>query len=108
MKFTCTCGYLIHDHTDGQSAKARLIPDQDWNPFWDHADQLIADLAAGKIDQDAVAMELRKRLRGASRQAWQCPSCGRIHIDARQPQLHSFTPDSAAAPKTLFQTGDKD
>lgn len=100
MKIECPCGALIHDGTDNLPHKAHFITDQDWDAFWDEVDAAIEKSGPSARDKEAAVM----RLRGLRvfRMAWQCSTCGRIHVDDASHEAWSFAPDADDTPKRIF------
>ena len=90
MKFECLCGTLIPDQTDALPHKARIVADQDWFDLSESTDV-------------RTSGEITLTLWRATRIAYQCRECGRIWINDKAGTLHSFVPDSAEAPRDLFQ-----
>lgn len=101
MKIACTCGATIHDAADGQRGKAHVIPDTALNPLLDALDDLILKRCTTDAGREAACTQLRNLLTKATRQAWQCATCGRLHIDDAGRKLQAYTPEAGAS-KTLF------
>lgn len=101
MKFACTCGATIHDATDGQRGKAHIIPDAALHPLMDAFDDVILKRCTTEAGREAACTELRSLLTKATRQAFQCATCGRLHIDDAGRKLNAYAPEGAAS-KTLF------
>jgi hypothetical protein len=101
MKIHCTCGATIHDATDGQRGKAHIIPDTALHPLLDAVDDLILKRCTTEADREAACTRLRTLLTKATRQAWQCATCGRLHIDDAGRKLNAYTPETGAS-KAVF------
>ena len=101
MKIACTCGATIHDAADGQRGKAHITPDTALHPLLDALDDLILKRCTTQADREAACTHLRSLLTKATRQAWQCATCGRLHIDDAGRKLNAYAPEGAAS-KTLF------
>ena len=101
MKIACTCGATIHDAADGQRGKAHVIPDTALHPLLDALDDLILKRCTTDAGREAACTQLRNLLTKATRQAWQCATCGRLHIDDAARKLQAYTPEAGAS-KTLF------
>ncbi len=83
MKIHCACGAVLPDQSDFLSFKAHLVADRDWEDF-------VAPSETGReIDASFV------------RHAYQCPECGRLHVEDAARRLHAFSPDEAAVPQLL-------
>ncbi len=103
MKFSCDCGRVIPDQTDDLPHKAHLIPDQLWNSLWEQIDaSILLPLSQQKLTEEAASMKLRTLLNDAVRLAYQCPDCGRLFVDVRQPEMPAFIPADATVPRDLF------
>jgi hypothetical protein len=100
MKIECPCGYLIHDGADNLPHKAHFITDQDWEGFWEEVDAAVEKSGPSARDKEAAVMRLRSLK--VFRQAWQCRSCGRLHVDDASHTAWPFAPDPGGAPPTLF------
>jgi hypothetical protein len=101
MKIDCTCGATIHDATDGQPDKAHIIPDVSLFPLLDAFDDVLLNRCATAADREAACTHLRSLLTKATRQAWQCAACGRLHIDDAGRKLNTYAAQDAAS-KKLF------
>jgi hypothetical protein len=108
MKIRCQCGAMIRDQTDNLPHKGHLIPDQEWLPVYDGIDVVIDDLAAGRVDAETASMKIRSILGNASRHVYQCKECGRLLVDDRQRQLHTFAPASADMCKEILRSREGD
>ena len=108
MKITCHCGALVRDQTDNLPHKGHLIPDQEWFPVYDAIDVVIDDAVAGRLDAEAASMKIRSILGTAARHVYQCRECGRLFVDDRQHQLHTFAPASADTGREILRSRDGD
>jgi hypothetical protein len=108
MKITCHCGALIRDQTDALPHKGHLIPDQEWFPVYDSIDLVIDDVVAGRSDAEAAYTKIRSILGTAARHVYQCKKCGRLFVDDRQHQLHTFAPTSAETCREILRNRDGD
>ena len=103
MKFSCDCGRIISDQTDALPHKAHLIPDQLWNSLWDEIDaNILLPLSQRRLTEEAASMRLRTLISNATRLAYQCPDCGRLFLDVKQPALHAFVPADVATPRDIL------
>ncbi len=101
MKFVCPCGATIHDAADGQRGKAHIIPDRALHPLMDALDDLVLKRCTTQAGREAACTQLRSLFVKATREAWQCASCGRLHIDDAERKLHSYMPEGSAS-KSVF------
>lgn len=100
MKFECPCGHLISDGTDNLPNKAHFIADQDWDRFWDEIDAAVEKSGPSARQKEAAVMRLRSL--DLFRLAWQCPSCGRVHLDDASHTVQSFAPEPGDEPMGIF------
>lgn len=108
MKIGCHCGAALSDQADGLPHKAHLIPDQEWFPVFDGLEAVIDEVVAGRTDAEAAYMKMRSILGTAARLVYQCQACGRLFVDDRQHQLHTFTPASAETDREMLRSRDGD
>ncbi len=106
MKITCQCGALITDHADALPHKGHLISDQEWFPVFDGIDSVIDEVAAGRSNAEAACMKIRSMLVTASRNIYQCKRCGRLFVDDRQHQMHTFVPATAETCREILRSSD--
>jgi len=104
MRFACACGSMIYDGTDDLPHKARVIPDQRWNSLFDAIDDLIEHHCATSAARAAACTKIRTLVNDATRSAWQCASCGRLHLDDASRRLRSFAPETPDTPRNLFRS----
>ncbi|AYZ65202.1 hypothetical protein EGY31_17865 [Burkholderia multivorans] len=83
MNFACICGTVIYDQTDFLANKAYLIADQDWEDFAE------ASQSRGYVDHSYA------------RACYQCPSCGRLHVDDNERRLIAFAPEATGTQPVL-------
>ncbi|NKB72341.1 MAG: hypothetical protein GKR89_35140 [Candidatus Latescibacteria bacterium] len=102
MKITCPCNRQLVDSTDALPYKAHIISDRDWHPILDAIDAAIEETGSSRAARETACMAIRSLLNGKTRQAWQCPACGTLYLDAEENQLHRFTPASETVPKDLL------
>jgi hypothetical protein len=107
MKISCDCGATIIDQADSLLQKGHLIPDQEWFPVCDGIDAVIDDVAARRTNAEAAAMQVRSILITAARLAYQCRECGRLFVDDRQHQLHTFAPTSTETSREILKSRDE-
>ena len=100
MKINCECGCRIIDSTDGHSTKGHLIPDKDWNRFWDAIDDAIVKSGRTPKDKEKAAMDLRQM--SLFRTMWQCPECGQLFIDDQNYELNIFNPTTDSTSKEIL------
>lgn len=96
MFISCRCGERVTDNTDYIPWKARLIPDMQWEEL-----MLILEAGGERIDRHPHAKQqafhaMWSALKPLFRSAWQCSSCGRIYVENKAGELHSFVPESSA------------
>ncbi len=101
MKIDCPCGATIHDAADGQRGKAHIIPDVSLHPLLDAFDDLLLKRCTTAAEREAACTHLRSLLVKATRQAWQCGTCGRLHIDDAGRRLNAYAPEGAASKAVL-------
>lgn len=101
MKIECACGAHIHDGTDNLAHKAHLMPDQEWDAFWNAVDDAVEKSGPAADDKAAACMRLRMQSFG-HRLMWQCRQCGRLYIDDRHHRLQCFAPASESVPKDIL------
>lgn len=104
MKITCQCGALLVDQTDALPHKGHLIPDQEWLPLLEAVDSAIDQVAAGRLAAEAACMQIRRLLGAVSRLAYQCRQCGRLLVDDREHQLHTFAPVSTETTREILRS----
>lgn len=85
---------MISDHTDCLPYKAHFVADQDWFGVFDALDQIVADVAAGRMTADDAQTAVRRACVKASRQMYQCGKCGRLLVADLKHNLHSYAPSS--------------
>ena len=108
MRIDCPCGATVRDPTDNLPHKGYLIPDQEWLPVYDGIDAVIDDLVANRADTETAYMKIRSLLGTAARHVYQCKACGRLFVDDRQYQLHTFIPATAETCKEILRSRDGD
>lgn len=101
MKIQCPCGATIHDAGDGLPGKAHLIPDVSLFPLLDAFDELLLKRCTTAAEREAACTHLRSLLTKATRQAWQCNACGRLHIDDAARKLNAYAPEAGASKKVF-------
>ena len=103
MKIQCACGATIHDGTDDLLHKAHVIPDQLWNKLFGDIDDLIENRCATATQRDAACTQIRSLIGAATRLAWQCAACGRLHLDDAGRRVQTFPPETSDTPRELFR-----
>ncbi len=88
MKLHCVCDQVIRDQTDALPFKALLVADQDLDDF--------SEAAKGVVD-DPIG-----RWVALSRAMYQCPRCGRLHVEDTAGVFRSFLPEDPATSKGLL------
>ncbi len=101
MKINCPCGATIHDAGEGQRTKAHFIPDTALHPLLDAFDELLLKRCTTAAEREAACTHLRSLLTKATRQAWQCNTCGRLHIDDAARKLNAYAPEAGASKKVF-------
>ena len=101
MKIDCTCGATIHDAGDGLPGKAHVIPDTALHPLMDTFDEIVLKRCATETEREAACTHLRSLLTKATRQAWQCATCGRLYIDNAARKLNAYVPEGGASKSVL-------
>ena len=104
MKFQYACGNLIYDGGDDLPHKAHVIPDQRWNALFEAVDEVIEHRCATAEQRNAACTKVRALVVETARLAWQCSTCGRLHLDDAAPRVQSFTPETPDMPRDLFRT----
>ncbi len=93
MNFDCRCGYRFHDNTDELRFKAHILPDQDFNEFYNLLE------AAGKPHNEEEQHHLFDQIDDLLKTCiYQCPECGRLFLENRTGGLTMFTPSDTAEP----------
>jgi hypothetical protein len=103
MKLSCQCGAAIYDGTDDLPHKAHFIPDQLWTKLFDDIDVVVERHCATPAERDAACTKLRALIGAASRTAWQCTACGRLHLDDLSHRVRTFRPDASDTPSDVFK-----
>ncbi|MBP3460265.1 MAG: hypothetical protein J6K58_13730 [Lachnospiraceae bacterium] len=100
MHFYCICGKRITDQTDFLSYKAHVLPDQDYEDFWNGIDQLVDDETMNHREKENI----RFSCSSMGRYMYQCPECGRVILEDIEDnsKLHFFKPESAVVSKKLL------
>jgi hypothetical protein len=101
MKFACPCGATIHDAGDAQPGKAHIIPDRSFFPLMDALDELVLKRCATATQREAACTHMRSLIVKATRHAWQCAACGRLHFDDAARTLNTYAPEEGAS-KSIF------
>ena len=91
MKLRCECGEIISHQTDYLPYKAYFIADQDWFGVLDAIDQIVSDVAAGRMTVDDAQRLIRCAHVAASRHMYQCGKCGRLLVDDLQRKTNRFS-----------------
>lgn len=117
MKFVCECGEGLVDRGDALPFKAGLLPDQDFFGFLDRLRGLLDGLISPDNGRGATAtvqvVPLRNKLQrelsllvGQSfRHIYQCPECGRLHVDSLDGRRgYSFIPEESNTPHDLLRS----
>ncbi len=104
MKFTCVCGYIISDNTTNHYCKAHLIADQDIDYLYSDLHNLIEEaFKLGQLNSNTDDTKNRlsrlqsqkvRLISGYRRIMYQCPNCGRLHINDKSNQTHIYHPDN--------------
>jgi hypothetical protein len=92
MKIHCDCGNIISDSTDNIKYKGRMIPDKNWDDFWDSIDFAIEKSGPSEKEKETACMQLRKQ--NIFRTMWECTNCGKLFIDDQNYKLKTYSPDS--------------
>lgn len=93
MKISCSCSNLIIDGTDALPDKGHVIPDRVWFDVFDALDSVITGVADGTVGLNTARSQARAAISRRSRLAYQCGSCGRIHLENGDRTLSTFSPD---------------
>lgn len=97
MKFECLCGRMIYDITDDHVDKTHLMPDTDWNKFWDSIDAAIEKSGPSPAEKEAACMHLRTRWPFGL--MYQCPECRRLYINIKDGGFEIYAPVDEDADK---------
>ena len=103
MKIHCECGHWIHDSTDFISAKAHVIPDQLWFRAVNAIDAAVERAASRPDEQEAAIHAARAAIGTVATMAWQCSRCGRLYVDERGGELHTFVPADRTVDKEVLR-----
>ena len=103
MKIECVCGSLIPNMTDSLPHKAHLIPDQSWLALLEQLDHLIEHRCATPAQRGEACMAARILISEASRNAWQCASCGRLHVDDQAKRLQTYVPADGETSRSVLR-----
>lgn len=114
-KIGCKCGHVIRDQTDGIPYKASILRDVDYDKYWDFVgseiQSYIEAMTAGNKDEwllarglsrfgssrshgDILRKQLISHYFSLSKDAYECESCGRLHIESSRDRFLMYTPDS--------------
>lgn len=100
MHFYCTCGYRISDTSDFLSFKASVLSNQDEEDYVDGIEVLVKEESLCPGEQwERIFME--KMLRCLRRNLYQCPHCGRLHVEDLSGELHTFAPEGTVNKRLL-------
>ena len=113
-KLQCICGELIRDNTDQLPYKGYVFTDIEFFGLFEkmskdiagfiqarldgHEERWLAEYFKGEskmTDEDLVHTIIARHLIHSNMDAYQCPKCGRIHIERRDnsQRFDSFAPD---------------
>ncbi len=104
MKMRCECGEIISDQTDCLPYKAHFIADQDWFGVFDTLDQIVANVAAGRMTADDAQTAVRRAHVTASRQMYQCGKCGRLLVADLKHNMSIYAPTSATDSRQILRS----
>lgn len=107
-KIVCSCGNVIPDIRDGQSAKGYILSDKELLPLYDLADEMIESTHPDRVE---LCMTFRKEV-GAGhillKPVYQCFECGRLLIDDGNGGFAVFAPEGHNDAKVLgFSPGER-
>lgn len=102
MKIDCSCGHVIHDHSDTMAHKAHVVPDRRWIELLDGLDALIEKGSGGARPAGAAAIKARTLVAGLSRNMWQCSQCGALYVEDRARRPVRFLPGDEARGRNIF------
>jgi hypothetical protein len=122
-KLGCVCGHIIRDQADNLPYKGTLIPDQNFNVYYDEILETVGafvkavrndtdkewitqhfgtEYAALTLDDTSIISDLlAKFFVDFSLTIFQCENCGRIHIEGENHFFHSFAPDDTESRDVL-------
>ncbi|MFH1812475.1 MAG: hypothetical protein ABIJ09_27330 [Pseudomonadota bacterium] len=106
MWFECDCGREIKDNGDGLSYKARWIADEDWCSFWDAIDDAVEKSGPTPREKTRACLGLRKKF--LFKALYQCPDCGRVHVDGDEDDVLTFEPDDENDKKHILSRTRRD
>jgi hypothetical protein len=119
MKIYCECGYVIADSTDYIPHKANLTADQDVSDLYEGISAILEQFIQDP-QQSTAPYPAAEKVRHASRKIaillgnyqrhilYQCPDCGRLHLNDVGRRLHTFVPTREDVPRDLLRSVEGD
>jgi hypothetical protein len=104
MKTRCECGETITDQTDYLPYKAHFISDQDWFGVFDAIDQIVSEVATGRMTIDDAQTAVRRTHLTASRHMYQCGKCGRLLVVDLQRKVNIYAPTSDTDSRQILRS----
>jgi hypothetical protein len=102
----CECGKTIYGQTENVPYKAHFISDQDWFGVFDAIDQIVSDVASGRMTVDDAQMAFRLVHVRASRSMYQCGQCGRLLVYDLQHNANIYAPTSTEDSRQILTSRD--
>lgn len=99
MGVVCPCGASLSDFADSVPFLADFLPEQNSDAYCGAIEEAIRrhpndpEIAASWVIHDTIEL---------FRQAWQCPTCGRLLVLDLGGKYHSFVPESPETPRDLL------
>ena len=103
MKIDCSCGHVIHDHSDNMAHKTHCVPDRRWTDLLDGLDALIKKAAGDAGTAEAAAIKARALVTGLSRRMGQCSQCGALYVEDRACRPVRFLPGDKTRARDIFE-----
>ncbi|KRE55893.1 hypothetical protein [Paenibacillus sp. Soil750] len=104
MKIRCRCGDIIVDQTDFHSNKGYIISDQDFFDFLDAVDNAIEKSGPTAKDKERAVMSIRYLIGELQKTVYQCFTCGRMYINAKENGLKEFTAGEHAQGSSILSS----
>jgi hypothetical protein len=95
----CPCGVSLSNFADNVPFLADFLPDQNSDAYCGAIEEAIRRHPG---DPEIVASWVINDTLKLFRQAWQCPTCGRLMVLGPDGKYHSFIPESPETPRDLL------
>ncbi|WP_420458216.1 hypothetical protein [Neolewinella sp.] len=87
------------DQTDALPHKGHLLPDTQWDDFWNAVDAAIEQPGWTPHDRAAACMRLRRQWHFKT--CYECTDCGRLLISGANGELVTYTPEGGSYRRVL-------